>query len=126
MSETLKEMMSAYVTGCLDNANLMQFVDYINSGGSINNDELGELQNVAALIPIILEIENPPASLQNKIFQQIPDNEDNSKIKTRTKKAHLREILESKKAERMKEEEPEIKIPEDVSFKSTSKKSKPE
>jgi len=86
MSETLKEMMSAYVTGCLDNSNLVQFVDYINSGGSINNDELGELQNVAALIPIILEIENPPASLQSKIFQQIPDNEEKSNIKTRTKK----------------------------------------
>ncbi len=126
MSETLKEMMSAYVTGCLDNSNLVQFVDYINSGGSINNDELGELQNVAALIPIILEIENPPASLQSKIFQQIPDNEEKSNIKTRTKKAHLREILESKKAERIKEEEPEINIPEDVSFKSTSKKSKQE
>ena len=125
MSETLKEMMSAYVTGCLDNANLMQFVDYINSGGSVNNDELGELQNVAALIPIILEIENPPASLQNKIFQQIPDNEDNSKIKTRTKKANLREILESKKAESEKKEEPEIKIPENVSFKGTSKTLKP-
>ncbi len=127
MAETLKEMMSAYVAGCLDNANLVQFLDYIDNGGEINKDELGELQNVAALIPIILEDENPPASLQNKIFQQIPDNEAPQKIITKTKKAHLREILESKKKEVEKESSPEdieIEVPEEVSFKSASKKEK--
>ncbi len=129
MAETLKEMMSAYVAGCLDNANLVQFLDYIDNGGEINKDELGELQNVAALIPIILEDENPPASLQNKIFQQIPDNEAPQKIITKTKKAHLREILESKKKEVEKESSPEdieIEVPEEVSFKSASKKGKKE
>ncbi len=127
MAETLKEMMSAYVAGCLDNANLVQFLDYIDNGGEINKDELGELQNVAALIPIILEDENPPASLQNKIFQQIPDNKAPQKIITKTKKAHLREILESKKKEVEKESSPEdieIEVPEEVSFKSASKKDK--
>ena len=129
MAETLKEMMSAYVAGCLDNANLVQFLDYIDSGGEINKDELGELQNVAALIPIILEDEAPPASLQNKIFQQIPDNEAPQKIITKTKKAHLREILESKKKEVEKESTPEdveIEVPEEISFKSASKKEKKE
>ncbi len=129
MAETLKEMMTAYVTGCLDNANLVQFLDYIDSGGEINSDELGELQNVAALIPIILEDENPPASLQNKIFQQIPDNEAHQKVITKTKKAHLREILESKKKEAVNESTPEdieIQVPEEVSFKSASKKKKKE
>ncbi len=129
MAETLKEMMSAYVAGCLDNANLVQFLDYIDNGGEINKDELGELQNVAALIPIILEDEAPPASLQNKIFQQIPDNEAPQKIITKTKKAHLREILESKKKEVEKESSPEdieIEVPEEVSFKSASKREKKE
>ncbi len=127
MAETLKEMMSAYVTGCLDNANLVQFLDYIESGGKINKDELGELQNVAAMIPIILEMENPPASLQSKIFQQIPDNEKPVKTITKSKKAHLREVLESKRKEaevEKKKDDLEIEIPEEVSFKNTTKKKK--
>ena len=75
MTDTVKEMMSAYVAGCLDLRNLKQFLKFVDEGNYIPLDELGELQNIASLIPVLLAREVPPASLQNDIFSQIPEEE---------------------------------------------------
>ncbi len=125
MNETIKEMMSAYVTGCMDNRNLLQFVEYIQKGGEIPNKEFGELQNVASLIPLILEIETPPVTLQNKIFQNIPDEPvEIEHFEKKSKRTQLSEIIAEKiiAEENESNNEDEIIIPEDFSFTRTQKK----
>ncbi len=123
MSDTVKEMISAYVTGCMDFRNLQPFIEYIDEGNYI--DELGELQNIAALIPILLEREVPPASLQNDIFSQIPDSAPQEEEPKRVKrKVNLSEIIKEELAEeeeKKEEREEEIEIPENVSFTSLNR-----
>ncbi len=123
MADTVvKEMMSAYVAGCMDIRNLDQFIKFLDEGNYIPLDELGELQNIASLIPILLKHEAPPASLQNEIFSQIKEDEQPKEEKQETKRAkrkvNLSEIIkeELEDAPKDSEEEEEIKIPEKVSF----------
>jgi hypothetical protein len=123
MADTVKEMMSAYVAGCMDLKNLVQFVKYLEQGDYIPLDELGELQNIASLIPILLEREAPPASLQNQIFSQIPDElSEQAEPKRIKRKVNLSEIIKEELEEETKEDEDiEIEIPEHVSFTSVEK-----
>ncbi len=120
MPDTVKEMMSAYVAGCMDLRNLAQFVKFLDEGTYIPLDELGELQNIASLIPILLEREAPPASLQNEIFSQIPEDEPVEEPQQRRtkRKVNLSEIIKEELEEKQKpsEEEEDIEIPEKVSF----------
>ncbi len=65
------EMISAYAAGCMDDDNFTQFKDYWQKGGEIPEKELGELQNVISLVPIILEIEKPSSVLKDKVAQRM-------------------------------------------------------
>jgi len=75
MTEEVKQIIAAYVLGCLDNKNLAQFVKYINHGGKDTEAELGELQNIVSLIPTLLSFENPPDYLKDEVAQKILESE---------------------------------------------------
>lgn len=63
--------MHAYAAGCLDHEDLIPLLELINSDGDITNPDLGELQNLASLLPAILLIENPPASAKDNIAKKL-------------------------------------------------------
>lgn len=75
MSNDVKQIVAAYILGCLDKKNLYQFVEYMNRGGKEVEGELGELQNIISLIPILLNFENPPDYLKENIAQKILERE---------------------------------------------------
>ncbi len=82
--KAIHEMISAYAAGCMDDDNFKQFKDYWQKGGELPEKELGELQNVISLVPIILEIEKPPAVLKDKVAQRMISI--HSEIKEKLKK----------------------------------------
>ena len=50
------EMMSAFALGCMDKLNYREFKNHIRRGGNLPKGELGDLQNIIALIPTVLYI----------------------------------------------------------------------
>lgn len=79
MSEEVKQIISAYVLGCLDNKNLSQFVDYVRKGGKETEGQLGELQNIISLIPTLLIEESVPEFVKDEIAQKILEDEFETK-----------------------------------------------
>ncbi len=87
----LREMISAFASGCMDRENFIQFKEYLNSGGSLPKKELGELQNTMALVPIILELEKPDPELKRRVAKKLLSLQDEIKEKIKQKKARLAE-----------------------------------
>lgn len=71
MADPIKEIISAFAAGCIDKANFVQFKEYINAGGEIPVNELGELQNIVSMIPIILDLEQPNPSIKDNIAKKL-------------------------------------------------------
>ncbi|MGE5402349.1 MAG: anti-sigma factor [Ignavibacteriales bacterium] len=65
------EMIYALSAGCLDKAEYLQMTEYISNGGHLPENELGELQNVVALLPAILEIEQPDIRVKDKVARRL-------------------------------------------------------
>ncbi len=87
----LREMISAFAAGCMDRENFIQFREYIASGGSLPQKELGELQNTMALVPIILELEKPDIELKKKVASKLLSLQDEIKAKIKEQKQKLAE-----------------------------------
>ena len=77
----IHEMIAAFAAGCMDKANFVQFKDYLNEGGELPKGELGELQNIVSMIPIILDLETPDPSLKDNVAKKLIGMKD--EIKTR-------------------------------------------
>lgn len=71
--ETASEMIQAKALGCLEINDRKILDEYINLGGEFPWKEYGEYQNLAALLPIILEIEAPQISVKDKVARRIYD-----------------------------------------------------
>ncbi len=67
----VREIMSAFAAGCMDKENFIQFKKYLQSDGDLPKKELGELQNIISLVPIILEIERPGLFLKNELAKNL-------------------------------------------------------
>jgi cell division protein FtsL len=65
-----KKMVHAFVAGCLEKDELIQFKNHMSSDES-NSVEIGELQNVVCLLPAILELEHPRPGLKDKIAKRL-------------------------------------------------------
>ena len=63
----LNEMSSAFALGCMDKKNYRQFKNYVRRGGKLPKGELGDSQNIIALIPTVLHIVAPREELKNKL-----------------------------------------------------------
>ncbi len=64
------ELIYAGVLGCLDRADQSKLTEYINAGGELPSN-LGEFQNIAAMLPIILQAENPDPELKDKVARKL-------------------------------------------------------
>lgn len=79
--KVIHEMVSAFAAGCMDKKNFTQVKDYIESGGELPHNELGELQNLIALIPVVLEEETPAPELKDKVARKLLSYQDEIKAK---------------------------------------------
>ena len=88
----IHEMIAAFATGSMDRSNYAQFKDYLTSGGKLPAGELGELQNLMALIPTILETETPPPELKSKVAKDLMKLQGEIKQKIVEKKKASKEM----------------------------------
>lgn len=64
------ELIYAGVLGCLDRADQTKLNEYLKAGGELPPN-LGEFQNIAAMLPIILQAENPDPKLKDKVARKL-------------------------------------------------------
>jgi hypothetical protein len=64
-------LLHAYALGSLNNQDVKELKSYLKSGSEFEWAELGEYQNLAALLPSILNLENPPAKLKDKVARKL-------------------------------------------------------
>lgn len=67
----INEMISAFALGCMDEKNYKQFKKYIENKGELPQNELGDLQNIVALIPTVLDLEIPSEELKNVLGKKL-------------------------------------------------------
>ena len=65
------DQLQAYALGCLDAADLKSLRNYIHSGEEYSWQELGEYQNLTALLPSILKVEIPDFQLKDKVARKL-------------------------------------------------------
>lgn len=61
----------AYALGCLDREDFNRLIEYTESSGSFPWQELGEYQNLAALLPSFLNIEQPAPNIKDKVARKL-------------------------------------------------------
>lgn len=79
--KAIHEMVAAYAVGCMDKQNFVQFKDYIQEGGELPDGELGELQNIIAMIPVILDLEKPHPAIKDMVAKKLIGIKDEIKAK---------------------------------------------
>jgi len=79
--KAIHEMVAAYAVGCIDRQNFVQFKDYMQEGGDLPEGELGELQNIIAMIPVILELEKPHPAIKDAVAKKLIGIKDEIKAK---------------------------------------------
>ncbi len=67
------EMSSAFALGCMDKINYREFKNYLRRGGELPQGELGDSQNIIALIPTVLHIVTPREELKNQLGTRLID-----------------------------------------------------
>ncbi len=74
--KAVHQIISGYASGCLDKENFIQFRNYILENDDLPKGELGELQNIISLIPMLLDIDKPPDSLKPNLLNRIYEMEE--------------------------------------------------
>ena len=74
-------MIAAFAAGCMDKANYIQVKDYIDAGGELPTRELGELQNIVSMIPVILDMEQPAPEIKDMVAKKLIGMKDEIKAK---------------------------------------------
>lgn len=69
--EKYNSYIHAYALGCLDKDEFIELTEYLEGSSDFNWVELGEFQNLAALLPSFLQTEDPAASVKNKVAQRL-------------------------------------------------------
>ncbi len=77
------DLIYAGVLGCLDLVDQTKLNEYINSGGELPPN-MGELQNIAAMLPIILQAEKPDPELKDKVARKLYRIKDEIRAKINT------------------------------------------
>lgn len=80
------EMMAAFAVGCMDKENFIQFKEYLLDEGELPRKELGELQTIVSMIPIILDLEVPDPSIKDNVAKRLIGMQDEIKTKIREEK----------------------------------------
>ncbi len=82
----IHEMISAYAAGCMDEKNYLYFRDHIKKGGELPAKELGELQNIMALLPLVLEEKKPAPEVKKNVAKELLKYSDEIKAKIQNAK----------------------------------------
>jgi hypothetical protein len=82
------ELIYAGVLGCLDRADQTKLNEYLTAGGELPSN-LGEFQNIAALLPIILQAETPDPKLKDKVARKLYRIKDEIRAKAATDKNNV-------------------------------------
>ena len=64
------ELIFAGVLGCLDRTDLSKLNEFLKNGGELPST-IGEFQNIAAMLPVMLKAENPPSVLKDKVARKL-------------------------------------------------------
>lgn len=64
-------LLHAYSLGCLDKEELNSLLKFFDTAKEYPWQELGEFQNLAALLPSFLNIEEPPAQLKDRVARTL-------------------------------------------------------
>jgi hypothetical protein len=72
----------AFALGCLDKGDFIDLMEYIDGGGSFPWQELGEYQNLCALLPSFLHLEEVPAAVKDKVARRLYRDRDAKKSAT--------------------------------------------
>jgi hypothetical protein len=75
------EMIAAFALGCMDKANYIQVKDYLDAGGELPERELGEMQNIVSMIPVILDLESPAPEIKDMVAKKLIGIKDEIKAK---------------------------------------------
>jgi len=87
MSDTaINEMISAFAAGCMDEKNHLYFKEYLEENGALPDKQLGELQNIMALLPLLLEKEELPPDLKKQVAKKLLSLQTEIKAKIQTEK----------------------------------------
>lgn len=81
--QKFREMIYAFSAGCLDKDERVDFLEYLKSGQRVPENELGELQNVVALLPAVLEIEVPQPHVKDMVAKRLYRMREELKLKKR-------------------------------------------
>ena len=65
------ELLYAYALGCLDEDDLINLKQYLNSNEDYYWQELGDFQNLSALLPSILAIEKPNPEVKDRVARKL-------------------------------------------------------
>jgi len=104
-----QEMTSAYAAGCLDVDNFINFKEYLKSEGDLPHSELGELQNVMALLSISGDMEQPPAELKTSVAKKLISLKSEIKAKIKAERNTVdSDFSDKKKTFNKAEEKPDI------------------
>lgn len=103
--QAINEMISAFAAGCMDKENYLNFVKYIRGGGELPYKELGKLQTLSAMLPVILDQETPPAALKNRVAKSLIQMQDEIKEKIKTERKQTVDIPRPAPAAHTKAEE---------------------
>jgi Anti-sigma-K factor rskA len=79
--QAVYEMMAAFAAGCMDKENFIQVKEYLDQGGELPERQLGEFQNIVAMIPIILEFEKPAPEIKDHVAKKLISMKDEIKAK---------------------------------------------
>lgn len=69
----------AFALGCLDKGDFIDLMEFIDGGGSFPWQELGEYQNLCALLPSFLHLEEVPAGIKDKVARRLYRYRDEKK-----------------------------------------------
>jgi len=70
----------ACALGCMDKEEYIDLIEFIEGGGNFNWGELGEYQNLAALLPSFLNIETPDSSVKSMVAQRLYKLKEEKKL----------------------------------------------
>ena len=65
------DLLFAYSLGCLDKEDLLELNEFFQTGNEFPWQELGEYQNLAALLPSILNMETPTEEIKDKVARKL-------------------------------------------------------
>ncbi len=105
-SADYNELLQAYALGCLDKEDLFALQEFLGEGGELSWTDLGEYQNLTALLPSILNIESPSLELKDKVARNLYRirTEKRAKqnfTKLKTEEPSSKEISQDEKEERL-------------------------